>query len=88
MANWIVEMRETCPNASIVVVANKDDLKPWKVAPEEIDMECAKLRANRAIFTSAKTGVGVTEAFLALGDAIIKNAGFKQPKCVENGSIV
>ncbi len=86
--NWIIDIRDTCPSASIVLVASKADLTPWKVTPDEIELECKKLGASSFIVTSAKTGEGVIEAFSTLGELIIQNLGFNREKCLENAPVV
>ncbi len=84
LENWIVDIRATCPSASIVLVAAKADIQPWKVTPEEIDLECKKLGAACSIVTSAKTGEGVLESFSTLGKIIIQNLGFNKVNRLEN----
>ncbi|HMF30397.1 MAG TPA: GTP-binding protein [Candidatus Lokiarchaeia archaeon] len=78
LENWIIDIHNTCPHAPTVILANKADLEPWKVTPEEIDIECKKLGAAGFIATSAKTGDGVAEGFSVLGQAILQNIGLER----------
>ncbi len=68
---WTAEIKEICPNAPLVVLGNKADLPDQKVTGAEMKQISQKLGAVDAIFTSAKTGQGVKEAFLLLGTAIL-----------------
>ncbi len=88
LENWIVDIRATCPSAAIVLVASKSDIVPWKVSPDEIDLECKKLGASCYVVTSSKTGEGVIEAFSTLCEIIMQNLGYNQEKCLEKAQVV
>ncbi|OLS14022.1 MAG: small GTP-binding protein [Promethearchaeota archaeon CR_4] len=69
---WVAEIKESCPTAPFVMLGNKVDLPEHKVTEGEMKQMAQKLGAIDSIFTSAKTGQGVIEAFTLLGTAILR----------------
>ncbi len=74
---WAVEIKEMCPNAPLVILGNKSDLPDHKVTVAEMQKMTQKLGAVDSILTSAKTGQGVQDVFLLIGNAIFS---LLQPK--------
>ncbi|MCS6938686.1 MAG: Rab family GTPase [Roseiflexaceae bacterium] len=65
------EFHAVNPNVPLIVMANKIDLRSKRaVSDAQLDEIAAALDAQ-LFFTSARTGEGVEEAFLALGQSII-----------------
>lgn len=65
------EFHAVNPDVPLIVMANKIDLRSERAVSEaQLDEIAAALDAQ-LFFTSARTGEGVEEAFLALGQAII-----------------
>jgi hypothetical protein len=63
-------VRQTTGHVPFVVVVNKADLvASWSVRPA--DLEPLRQRASGVVETSARSGVGVREAFEQLVDAIL-----------------
>jgi len=71
LERWLVEIRDVCPQAPFVLVANKADLPYQEISLAEINAKCDLLGASGKVFTSAKTGLNVKDAFVILGQAII-----------------
>ncbi len=71
-----------------MLVASKADLIPWKVTPDEIDLECKKLGAACSVITSSKTGDGVVDAFTTLADVIMQNMGIQPASCLQNAPVL
>ena len=74
---WVKEIRETCPDAPLVLIGNKADLPDIKVSAGEMQQAAQKLGATNSIITSAKTGQGVRDAFIMLGKAILASTPLK-----------
>ncbi len=68
---WVAEIKEVCHDAPIVILGNKSDLLDQKVTILEMQQVAQKLGANDSILTSAKTGLGVQESFIMLGNALL-----------------
>ncbi|HMF34477.1 MAG TPA: Rab family GTPase [Candidatus Lokiarchaeia archaeon] len=68
---WVQEIKASCPDAPIVLVANKADKDEWQVTLEEIEQKCTDLGLNGNAITSAKTGEGIETAFEMLGRLIL-----------------
>jgi len=66
---WVESIKQVVGDVPMVFVANKCDLER-KVTKETLEKEIAKYNSE-SLFTSAKTGENVAEAFKCLGDAII-----------------
>ncbi len=74
---WAAEIKEGCPNVPLIILGNKSDLHDKKVTVAEMQQIAKKLGAIDSKMTSAKTGQGVQESFVLLGNAILE---FLQPK--------
>ncbi len=81
LENWIVDIKQTCPNASFVVVANKSDIPIPTCTNAEIEQRVNELGAIGYVKTSAKTGEGVENAFVMLGKSIFQRV--KNPVIVK-----
>ncbi len=88
LENWIIDIRATCPSAVIILVASKADITPWKVTPDEIELECKKLGAAGYVVTSSKTGEGVAEAFRTLCEHVMHNLGYNVANSLEKAQVV
>ncbi len=73
LETWLAEIREVCPQKPFILVGNKSDLPEKKVTDAEIDVKLKQWGASGKIFTSAKTGSNINEAFLLLGRLYLKN---------------
>jgi len=63
---WVKDFRENgSPNVPIILLANKNDLKP-EISEEEVRASAARCGIDKVIFTSAKTGSYVSEGFISL----------------------
>jgi small GTP-binding protein len=67
---WVEEIKASCPNAPVILVANKADKDNWVISTENIDQKCADLGLDGTAITSAKTGEGIEVAFESLGRLI------------------
>jgi small GTP-binding protein len=77
--NWIMFLQKTAGEIPVVVLANKCDLEP-EFGKDEIEMVVSYYNCPYYI-TSAKTGVGVNEAFYQLGELILTpGSGITQPQ--------
>lgn len=68
---WVANVFETVGKVPMVIAVNKCDLKDKHVLEAEAIRAEAKALGAPWFYTSAKTGEGVEEAFLALGEAIV-----------------
>ncbi|MCK5398209.1 MAG: GTP-binding protein [Thermoplasmata archaeon] len=66
---WMTSTQQVVGEVPVIFLANKCDLEP-KVTQEQLNSEVSQY-GGQAMFTSAKTGENVSEAFQALGNAII-----------------
>jgi small GTP-binding protein len=67
-------VREAVGNVPFIVVVNKNDLvAAWELRP--CDLERLAEDASGIVYTSARTGAGVKEAFHRLADAILTPMG-------------
>ena len=67
MESWIRAFKQENPESEITTVVNKIDLK--KNTDEK---EISRIIGNEAIYTSAKTGDGVEEAFLSISEKMLR----------------
>lgn len=65
------EFHTVNPDVPLIVMANKIDLRSERAVSDAQLNEIAAALDAQLFFTSARTGEGVEEAFLALGQAII-----------------
>jgi len=69
---WLDSTRQVVGEVPVVFLANKSDLKDkLQIDKKLLDSETKK-HGGRAMFSSAKTGENVSEAFQALGESILK----------------
>jgi small GTP-binding protein len=70
---WIREARTESPRIMLMLVGNKNDLEDLRDVSTEEGKEYAKKSGCIGfIETSAKTGVNVEDAFIAMGEEILK----------------
>jgi small GTP-binding protein len=70
---WINDLNTLCiPNAYIIMVGNKADLVDDRTVSEGEAQETAKRYNLEYLETSAKTGQSVPEAFIRLGNGILR----------------
>ncbi|MCK5024301.1 MAG: GTP-binding protein [Thermoplasmata archaeon] len=67
--DWMASTQQVVGDVPVIFLANKCDLKP-KITQEQLNSNVSQY-GGKAMFSSAKTGENVVEAFHALGDAII-----------------
>ncbi len=70
--HWIVDIKEACPKASIILVGNKADMPERAITETEIQKKASEYDANGYVTTSAKTGMGIKETFNLLGLSILQ----------------
>ena len=68
--NWVQMIRKQVGNVPIVFLGNKADLTERLVVSEEELSRMGSIHNAAQFLASAKTGLGVNEAFKALADAI------------------
>jgi len=70
---WYKDLSKICPDAAIVIIANKSDLTNQRKV-ENSDIEAIKTELNsEVILTSAKTGRNIDDAFLTLAEKMLEN---------------
>ncbi len=74
MNNWFESFRETCPNASVVVAANKVDLLDNRIVPVEPGLMLRDWFQADYYETSAKTGEAVTDVFAKLAQLVLRQS--------------
>ncbi len=67
--DWMASTQQVVGEVPTLFLANKSDLES-KVTQEQLNSEVSQY-GGKAMFTSAKTGENVAEAFQALGETII-----------------
>ncbi|MFW9846016.1 MAG: Rab family GTPase [Candidatus Thorarchaeota archaeon] len=72
MNNWFESFRETCPNAAVVIAANKVDLIDSRIVPVEPGLMLRDWFQADYYETSAKTGAQVTDVFDKLAKLVLK----------------
>lgn len=71
---WYKDLSIICPDAAIILIANKSDLSNQRKVNES-DIEDVKAKLNsEVILTSAKTGKNIDDAFSALAEKMLENA--------------
>ena len=79
VTNWIRQVdTHAAPNVKKILLGNKCDLTDQKVISSDKGAEIAKANNMQFFETSAKSGVGITEAFESISREIIK--GLEQNK--------
>ncbi|MCJ2555282.1 MAG: GTP-binding protein [Candidatus Thermoplasmatota archaeon] len=74
LEEWIAAVYRIAGRVPLVIVANKADLTEHAVVTEEEVQAFARRHDCEAFITSAKTGEGVGEAFLAIGRGMARLA--------------
>jgi len=70
ISNWVAMVRKQSGNIPIVFIGNKVDLEERLVVSEDELRTMGSLHQASCFLTSARTGEGVNEAFLALAQGI------------------
>ncbi|MFX1301914.1 MAG: Rab family GTPase [Promethearchaeota archaeon] len=68
---WVPDVKQYCNIAPIILLANKNDLKK-ELSETEINSLAEKIAALSIIYTSAKTGENVEQAFKIISEQAIK----------------
>ncbi|UCE10414.1 MAG: GTP-binding protein [Candidatus Thorarchaeota archaeon] len=71
MNTWFSSFREVCPDAAVVICANKVDLEDQRMVPNEPGYMLRDWFQAEYFETSAKTGVEVEKAFIRLAHMIM-----------------
>ncbi|MCJ2531547.1 MAG: hypothetical protein LN413_04460, partial [Candidatus Thermoplasmatota archaeon] len=74
LEEWIAAVYRIAGRVPLVIVANKADLTEHAAVTEEEVQAFARRHDCEAFITSAKTGEGVGEAFLAIGRGMARLA--------------
>ncbi|MFX1369281.1 MAG: Rab family GTPase [Promethearchaeota archaeon] len=74
MNNWFESFRETCPDAVVVICANKIDLMDKRIVPVEPGLMLRDWFQADYYETSAKTGAAVDDVFARLAEALLKKS--------------
>ncbi len=64
---WIPDLKKNCSDIPIILLANKNDLKP-DISKTEIEEISNEINANSIIYTSAKNGERVEESFKLISE--------------------
>jgi len=72
LPDWIRDLKDSVGDIPIIPIGNKSDLP--KAVDEEMLAEVERITGNKIIFTSAKTGDGVQQAFEALAKKMLGGA--------------
>lgn len=70
--NWFEAFRETCPDAAVIVAANKVDLEEERIVPVEPGWMLRDWFQADYYETSAKTGARVTDVFTKVAEIVLK----------------
>ncbi len=73
MNNWFESFREACPNADVIICANKVDLES-RMVPVEPGLMLRDWFQSEYYETSAKTGSRVTDVFDRLGKLVLQKS--------------
>ncbi|MGY5852068.1 MAG: Rab family GTPase [Candidatus Thorarchaeota archaeon] len=73
MNNWFESFREACPNADVIICANKVDLE-GRMVPVEPGLMLRDWFQSEYYETSAKTGSRVTDVFDRLGKLVLQKS--------------
>ncbi|TFF87914.1 MAG: GTP-binding protein, partial [Promethearchaeota archaeon] len=70
---WNKDLREYCPEIPVILIANKDDLQK-EIKKQEIKKIGDEIHSTQIIFTSAKSGDNVNNAFHHISELIVKKS--------------
>ncbi|NHJ13104.1 MAG: GTP-binding protein [Candidatus Thorarchaeota archaeon] len=79
MNNWFESFRETCPDATVVICANKVDLVDKRMVPVEPGLMLRDWFQADYFETSAKTGASVTDVFARMAEIVLKRSREGKP---------
>jgi len=81
MNNWFESFREVCPEAPVIICANKIDLTDRRMVPQEPGLMLRSWFQAEYYETSAKTGTAVADVFSKCAEKLLHNAlkGSKNP---------
>ncbi|MFW9945442.1 MAG: Rab family GTPase [Candidatus Odinarchaeota archaeon] len=68
---WTPDLKKYCRDIPLILLANKNDLK-LDISKTEIEEISNKINANSLIYTSARNGEHVEEAFKLISDLSLK----------------
>jgi GTPase SAR1 family protein len=71
MNNWFEAFRETCPDAPVVICANKVDLTDKRMVPVEPGIMLEKWLQAEYYETSARTGSNVSDVFARMAEIVL-----------------
>jgi small GTP-binding protein len=74
MNNWFESFREVCPNAPVMICANKIDLTEKRMVPQEPGTMLRDWFQSEYYETSAKDGTKVTDVFERCAEVILLKA--------------
>ncbi len=72
MNNWFASFREACPDAPVIICANKVDLTGERIVPVEPGLMLRDWFQSEYYETSAKTGEQVTDVFRRMAQIVLK----------------
>ncbi len=71
LEEWFREIRAVSPSSPILLIGNKNDVPQKQVTSEDVSLALKKYGIPAFIKTSAKTGEGIQEMFLQIGNIMI-----------------
>ena len=74
MNNWFESFKEVCPNAPVLICANKMDLIDKRMVPHEPGMMLRDWFQAEYFETSAKTGDAVDNVFTRIAEVVLEKA--------------
>ncbi|MGY5872100.1 MAG: Rab family GTPase [Candidatus Thorarchaeota archaeon] len=74
MNNWFESFREVCPNAPVMICANKIDLTDKRMVPQEPGTMLRDWFQSEYYETSAKDGTKVTDVFERCAEVVLLKA--------------
>lgn len=72
MNSWFMSFRDTCPDAPVIICANKIDLQDERMVPVEPGLMLRDWFQSEYYETSAKTGESVIRVFTRLGELLLE----------------
>lgn len=74
MNNWFESFREVCPDAPVIISANKIDLVDQRMVPQEPGMMLKDWFQSEYFETSAKVGTAVTDVFSRCAEKMLEKS--------------